>query len=96
MQVEPNIHTLVDGHGRALKLLLSAGNVVDIKMAPALVEDLTLEESGTLTADRRLRLGCLAHYALGERKLFLPCRKSQASGATLLSQGLLPRAGFAN
>jgi transposase len=46
------IHALVDGHGRALKLLLSAGNVVDIKMAPALVEDLTVQECGTLAADK--------------------------------------------
>ena len=46
------IHALVDGRGRALKLLLSAGNVVDIKMAPALVADLDRESCGTLVADK--------------------------------------------
>lgn len=46
------IHALVDGRGRALKLLLSAGNVVDIKMAPALVADLDRASCGTLVADK--------------------------------------------
>lgn len=46
------IHALVDGRGRAVKLLLSAGNVVDIKMAPALVADLRRETCGTLVADK--------------------------------------------
>ena len=46
------IHALVDGKGRALKLLLSAGNVVDIKMAPALVADLDRRTCGTLVADK--------------------------------------------
>jgi hypothetical protein len=35
------IHALVDGQGRALKLLLSAGNMADIAMAPALVAGLS-------------------------------------------------------
>ena len=46
------IHALVDGRGRALKLLLSAGNVVDIKMAAALVSDLRKASCGTLVADK--------------------------------------------
>jgi transposase len=46
------IHALVDSRGRVLKLLLSAGNVVDIKMAPALVQDLSLEQCGTVVADK--------------------------------------------
>ena len=46
------IHALVDGQGRALKLLLSPGNIVDITMAPALVADLTAHQCGTLVADK--------------------------------------------
>lgn len=46
------IHALVDGRGRAVKLLLSAGNVADLTMAPALVAELTAEECGTLVADK--------------------------------------------
>ena len=63
------IHALVDGQGRALKLLLSAGNVVDIKMASALVADLRLKQCGTLVADKgydsdALRCQLLAHDIL--------------------------------
>lgn len=46
------IHALVDGHGRAVKLLLSAGNVADITLAPALVAELTARACGTLVADK--------------------------------------------
>ena len=46
------IHALVDGQGRALKILLSAGNVADIKMAPALVADLRREDCAALVADK--------------------------------------------
>jgi transposase len=46
------IHALVDGRGRALKLLLSAGNVADITMAPALVARLGRAGCGTLVADK--------------------------------------------
>ena len=46
------IHALVDGQGRVLKLLLSAGNVCDIKIAPDLVRDLTATQCGTLLADK--------------------------------------------
>jgi transposase len=46
------IHALVDGRGRVLKLLLSAGNVADVTMAPALVKDLTSAQCGTLVADK--------------------------------------------
>jgi transposase len=46
------IHALVDRHGRALKLLLSAGNVADISMAPALVADLRATDCSTLVADK--------------------------------------------
>jgi transposase len=42
----------VDGQGRALKLLLSAGNVADIAMAPALVAGLSGSQCGTLVADK--------------------------------------------
>ena len=42
------IHALVDGKGRAPKLLLRAGILVDLKMAPALVDDLRLKQCGTL------------------------------------------------
>jgi transposase len=48
----PKIHALVDGQGRALKLLLSAGNVADIAMAPALVAGLSGSQCGTLVADK--------------------------------------------
>lgn len=46
------IHALVDGKGRAIKLLLSAGNIADVSMAPALVSDLREEDCGTLVADK--------------------------------------------
>ena len=46
------IHALVDGRGRALKLLLSAGNVADITMAPALGAELRAAQCGTLAADK--------------------------------------------
>ena len=46
------IHALVDGRGRARKLLLSAGNVVDVQMAPALVADLDRKTCGTPVADK--------------------------------------------
>ncbi len=50
--VTTKIHALVDGRGRALKLLLSAGNVADITMAPALVAGLRARDCGTLVADK--------------------------------------------
>ena len=46
------VHALVDGRGRALKLLLSAGNVVDITVAPALVANLHPATCGALVADK--------------------------------------------
>ena len=46
------VHVLVDVRGRALKLLLTAGNVVDITVAPALVADLEGSTCGTLVADK--------------------------------------------
>ena len=46
------IHALVDGQGRPLKLLLSAGNVADITMAPGLVAELRARDCGTLVADK--------------------------------------------
>ena len=46
------VHALVDGRGRALKLILSAGNVVDITVATALVADLDESTCGTLVADK--------------------------------------------
>lgn len=46
------VHALVDGRGRALKLLLTAGNVVDITVAPALVANLDESTCGALVADK--------------------------------------------
>ncbi len=46
------VHALVDGQGRALKLLLTAGNVVDICVAESLTADLCRSECGTLVADK--------------------------------------------
>lgn len=46
------IHALCDGRGRAVHLLLSAGNVADITMAPALVEPLRVTRVTTLVADK--------------------------------------------
>src|ERR1700712_3784382 len=46
------IQALVDGQGRVLKLLLSAANISDITIAPALVKDLTVAQCGTLLADK--------------------------------------------
>jgi transposase len=65
------IHALVDGRGRALKLLLSAGNVVDIKMAPALVADLDRKSCGTLVADKGYDSDAL-RALLVEKDIF-PC-----------------------
>ena len=65
------IHALVDGRGRALKLLLSAGNVVDIKMAPALVADLHHRTCGTLVADKGYDSDAL-RLRLLDKKIF-PC-----------------------
>jgi len=65
------IHALVDGKGRALKLLLSAGNVADITMAPALVQDLTAKECGTLVADKGYDSDAL-RALLVEKNIF-PC-----------------------
>jgi transposase len=65
------IHALVDGRGRALKLLLSAGNVADITMAPALVADLTARDCGTLVADKGYDSDAL-RALLVEKNIF-PC-----------------------
>lgn len=46
------IHALVDGTGRAIRLLLSPGNVADVSMAPALVENLAATSCRTLVADK--------------------------------------------
>lgn len=46
------VHALVDGRGRALKLLLTAGNVVDITVAEELTGDLDESACGTLVADK--------------------------------------------
>ena len=46
------IHALCDGHGRALHLLLSAGNVADITMAPALVAALRACDAAAVVADK--------------------------------------------
>lgn len=46
------IHALVDGKGRVLKLLLSAGNVADVSMAPELIEGLEETAFTTLAADK--------------------------------------------
>jgi transposase len=65
------IHALVDGQGRALKLLLSAGNVADINMAPALVADLSTQDCGTLVADKGYDSDALRSL-LVEKDIF-PC-----------------------
>ena len=65
------IHALVDGHGRAIKLLLSAGNVADITMAPDLVADLRAAECGTLVADKGYDSDAL-RALLVEKNIF-PC-----------------------
>lgn len=65
------IHALVDGRGRALKLLLSAGNVADVTMAPALVADLRPGECGTLVADKGYDSDAL-RALLVEKNIF-PC-----------------------
>lgn len=65
------IHALVDGHGRALKLLLSAGNVADITMAPGLIADLRARDCGTLVADKGYDSDAL-RVLLVEKGIF-PC-----------------------
>ena len=65
------IHALVDGHGRALKLLLSAGNLADITIAPALVCDLHERDCGTLVADKGYDSDAL-RALLVEKNIF-PC-----------------------
>ena len=46
------IHALVDGRGRARKLLLSAGNLADITLVPEMVGDLHKASCGALVADK--------------------------------------------
>jgi transposase len=46
------IHALCDGRGRAVHLLLSAGNIADITMAPDLVAPLRASRVTTLVADK--------------------------------------------
>ena len=65
------VHVLVDGRGRALKLLLSAGNVVDITVAPALVADLTASTCTALVADKGYDSDALRH--LLRAKGIFPC-----------------------
>jgi len=65
------IHAVVDGHGRALKLLLSAGNIADITMAPALVCHLHARDCGTLVADKGYDSDAL-RALLVEKNIF-PC-----------------------
>ena len=65
------IHALVDGHGRALKLLLSAGNIADISMAPPLVADLTERDCSALVADKGYDSDAL-RALLVEKNIF-PC-----------------------
>ena len=65
------IHALVDGQGRALKLLLSAGNMADIAMAPALVAGLSGSQCGTLVADKGYDSDAL-RVLLVEKDIF-PC-----------------------
>src|ERR1700761_1842653 len=65
------IHALVDGQGRALKLLLSAGHVADITIAPALVADLSARDCGTLVADKGYDSDALRSL-LVEKDIF-PC-----------------------
>jgi transposase len=46
------IHALVDGKGRALKLLLSGGNLADPTAAPELFKSLKRGECGALVGDK--------------------------------------------
>ena|ERR1051325_6528990 len=46
------IHALVDGRGRAIKLILGAGNVADITRAPELVKGLGRTACTVLVADK--------------------------------------------
>jgi transposase len=46
------IHALVDGRGRAMRLILSAGNVVDITRAPELVKGIASMGCSVLVADK--------------------------------------------
>jgi transposase len=65
------IHALVEGQRRALKLLLTAGNVVDITMAPALVADLDCKTCGTLVPNKGYDADAL-RVLLIEKDIF-PC-----------------------
>jgi transposase len=46
------IHAMVDGKGRLVKMLLSAGNVADVVMAPELTADLCSQECSAVVADK--------------------------------------------
>lgn len=46
------IHAIVDGKGRVIRLLLSAGNVADVSMAPELIKGLEKTGCTVLTADK--------------------------------------------
>jgi transposase len=65
------VHALVDGRGRALKLLLTAGNVVDITVAEELTAGLDESTCGVLVADKGYDSDALRH-SLQRRSIF-PC-----------------------
>ena len=70
------IHAAVDKHCRPIKLFLSAGNVNDIKVAPLLLNGLSLD-SVTVMADKAY---CSRKFlSLIERKggrAYIPCKKT--------------------